>query len=159
VGLSAREQRALESVQARLAGSDPALARMLTTFSWLTAEEDMPAWERIRVNRRWYGYTSRKLGHHRRVTTPRRVILVQTLGAQRVALLLWLLITIGLITVALTVNRGSSEAACTVPSVFTGGRVCSAPNPGQVTPENTISVVPRQEIGRGQNGWRLNDDR
>lgn len=52
MGLSAREQQALECIEARLAGSAPELAAMLATFNRLTSDEGMPAGEDLRKVRR-----------------------------------------------------------------------------------------------------------
>jgi hypothetical protein len=47
VSLRAREQQALERIEAELAGSDPKLGAMLATFTRLTSDEDMPAGEQV----------------------------------------------------------------------------------------------------------------
>ena len=41
------EQRALDSIRDRLAGSDPELARLLTTFTRLASGEKMPVREHL----------------------------------------------------------------------------------------------------------------
>ncbi|MGH3185253.1 MAG: DUF3040 domain-containing protein [Streptosporangiaceae bacterium] len=110
MSLSTREQQALDLIEDGLAGSDPALAALLATFTRLTSGEVMPAREKI-------GATGRDTRGARR--------LYQRLGLCRAALLLWLLIAIALIAFALAANRGGSGGACTK-SLAT---VCAAPAP------------------------------
>ena len=52
MSLSAREQRALDSITDRLAGSDPELATLLTGFTRLVSGEEMPLREGIRAGSR-----------------------------------------------------------------------------------------------------------
>jgi hypothetical protein len=68
MSLSAREQHALDSIEAALAGSDPDLALLLATFGRLTSGEEMPVREKIRKNRWWV-----RRGRHRRPRPGRRV--------------------------------------------------------------------------------------
>ena len=104
------EQRALDSIRDGLAGSDPELAKLLATFTRLASGEDMPVREppparslrAIRRSRR-----QRRPPHRGPV---RRFC--QRLGVERAALLLWLLITVGLIMTAVTLSRSGSQSAC-----------------------------------------------
>jgi hypothetical protein len=106
VSLSAWEQQALDSIRDGLAGSDPELSALLATFNRLSWGEDMPVREKIRPHRRRrYPPRSKVLRHVHRV--------YQRLGSQRVAFLLWLLITIVLITVGVSFSRGGSHGRCT----------------------------------------------
>jgi Protein of unknown function (DUF3040) len=84
VSLSAWEQRNLDSIKDGLAGSDPGLATLLATFNQLASDEKMPVLEEIRVDRR--------------------------LGLPWAALLLWLLVSISLITVGVVTSRGGQSA-------------------------------------------------
>jgi hypothetical protein len=53
MSISAREQQALEGIEAGLTRADPKLAAMLATFTRLTSDEQMPAGEQVRtVSRR-----------------------------------------------------------------------------------------------------------
>ena len=52
MSLSARENYTLYSIEYRLSGTDPELASLLDMFTRLTAGEDMPAREKIRMRRR-----------------------------------------------------------------------------------------------------------
>jgi hypothetical protein len=94
------EQRALDSIRDRLAGSDPELARLLATFTRLASGEEMPAREQLRASSQRAIRRSRQ--KRRR---PQRVV-------ERAALLLWLLVTVGLITTAVTLSRSGSQSAC-----------------------------------------------
>jgi hypothetical protein len=93
------EHRALDSIASALAGSDPKLASLLATFSRLASSEEMPAHEKVRS----------LLRHppHRRWPRPRRgKALHRRRGPQRAAVLIWLLTSITLITVAVIISRG-----------------------------------------------------
>ena len=88
-----QERQALGSIADGLAGSDPRLASMLTIFSRLAAGEEMPADERIRVTR------GRSAAHR-----PRRARSHPRPGLQQAMVLLWVVITAGLLAVALILN-------------------------------------------------------
>jgi Protein of unknown function (DUF3040) len=62
MSLSAQEQQALDSIGHKLSASDPELASLLTTFTRLTAGEDMPAREKTQARAEWAG----RSGRHRR---------------------------------------------------------------------------------------------
>ena len=47
MGLSAWEQQALDSIKSGIAGSDPELAALLSAFTRLTSDEEMPDRENI----------------------------------------------------------------------------------------------------------------
>jgi hypothetical protein len=104
------EQRALDSIRDGLAGSDPELAKLLTTFTRLASGEEMPAREQLRAGSPRAIRRSRRQRRHSRRGPVRRFC--QRLGVERAALLLWLLITIGLITTAVTLSRSGSQSAC-----------------------------------------------
>jgi hypothetical protein len=94
------EQRALDSIKDRLAGSDPELARLLTTFTRLASGEEMPVREHLPARSQQAIRRSRRKRRH-----PHR-------GVARAALLLWLFVTVGLITTAVTLSRSGSQSAC-----------------------------------------------
>src|SRR5215471_11674335 len=98
--LSERDMQALGSIENGLAGSDPLLASMLNIFSRLAAGEEMPARKKTRIRR-----------------DPR-------LGWSRAMLLAWVVISGGLLAVALVLGTsghkaciGSMGTACPTPSV------------------------------------------
>ena len=93
------EQRALDSIRDRLAGSDPELARLLATFTRLASGEEMPAREQLPAR------SHQAIRRSRRRRRPYQ-------GVARAALLLWLFITVGLITTAVTLSRSGSQSAC-----------------------------------------------
>lgn len=111
MSLNAWEQQALDSIKDGLAGSDPQLAAMLTTFARLASAEEMPGQETIlagsRRTLRWAPRirSLRNSGHRR---WPGQVKL------QWAVLLLWLVITVAMITVAVIISRGGGvQGACT----------------------------------------------
>jgi len=136
MSLSAREQQALDSIEERLAGSDPQLASLLASFSGLASGEQMPVHETVRagswraIGDRWHG---RRRGTR---NTPRRhaSLMRPRAGFRRAALLLYLLITIVLIAVGLAVGLGSSSSSSGCPRPFGVPCVSSAharsPRPG-----------------------------
>jgi hypothetical protein len=65
MSLSAHEQQALESIGDELSVSDPELALLLTTFTRLTAGEDMPAREKTRTRAQWATGRQRRHRRHR----------------------------------------------------------------------------------------------
>ncbi len=110
MSLSAWEQRTLDSIKDELAGSDPGLTTLLITFNQLASDEEMQAREVIRLGlRRIARCSRRKRRHHHRGKAGRAG---DRLGVRWAALLLWLLISISLVTVALVFSRGSSQGAC-----------------------------------------------
>lgn len=141
MSLSAREQQALDSIEDRLAHSDPKLAALLATFTRLTSSELMPVREKILAawpqvtrclrdtQRRWYlnarCWQARRTGHRP--------------GWQRTMLLLWLLVSIALIMVALSVSRGSGLPRFRARSTPAPGRVDE--RPGTAAPAVIVARV------------------
>src|SRR5260370_14368319 len=114
MSLSPKEQQALASMEDGLAGSDPKLASLLTTFARLAPDGEMPVREKIRAIRRRatgrrHGNQSQRRGNARR--DARRLGL--RLGWPQTMLLLWLAVTIALVAVALILNRDSRNGPCT----------------------------------------------
>jgi hypothetical protein len=122
VSLSPREQQALDSIRDRLAGSDPELAALLATFTRLSSGEEMPAREPVRAHQ----------GRHpHRGKMPRPAHRVyQRLGIHRVALLLWLVITIAMITTAMAFDRSSQDGCSWVAISAAIQRSCAAHDTG-----------------------------
>jgi hypothetical protein len=127
VGMSERERQTLGSIEHGLAGSDPALASMLGIFSRLTSGEEMPVHEKIRIRRaRPAAHRSRRARRHPRrgIALPPARRLYARLGPQQAMLLLWAVISAGLIAVALVLNHSGHRAcirligtACPSPSI------------------------------------------
>jgi hypothetical protein len=101
MSLSAWEQRALDSIREGLASSDPTLVDRLAMFTRLASGEEMPALERVHVG------PGRTGGDARRVN--------MRLSLPQAALLLWLVITMVLIAVSLSVSRSGSQVTCAGP--------------------------------------------
>jgi Protein of unknown function (DUF3040) len=115
MSLTEPETQALGSIEHGLAGSDPRLASMLDIFSRLAAGEEMPAREKIRVRRgRPAAHRPRRARRHPRRGTalPQARWLYPRLGWQQAMLLLWVVISAGLLATALVLNT-SSHNACT----------------------------------------------
>jgi hypothetical protein len=110
VSLSAWEQRNLDSIKDGLAGSDPGLATLLATFNQLASGEEMPTLEKLRAGLRGVTRRPGRKRRHSRWGTLGRVY--QRIGLQWAALLLWLLITISLVTAGLVLSRSGGQTAC-----------------------------------------------
>jgi len=98
------ERQALNSIQSVLGHTDPKLASQLAGFSRLASSEEMPAHERVRSPLRHPPY--RRRSRRRRGKAPYR-----GRGLQRAAILIWLLTSVTLITVAVILSNGG-PAAC-----------------------------------------------
>ena len=89
------EHQALDSIKSALGDSDPKLAALLAMFGRLASSEEMPGHEKIRSALR---HPPRR---RRRARTPHR-----RLGPQQAAVLIWLLTSVALITVAAILSHG-----------------------------------------------------
>ena len=107
MSLTELERQALGSIADGLAGSDPRLASMLTIFSRLAAGEEMPAREKTRVRRgRPAAHHPRRAWRHphRDIVFPQARRLYPQLGLPLAMLLLWVVISAGMVAVALVLN-------------------------------------------------------
>jgi len=110
MSLSAWEQQALNSIKEDLVGSDPELATLLATFTELASGEEMPVRENIRVIPHWVlRRPRRKRQRHRGRDLAAGVRRFLRL---RYALVLCLLVTAVLISVAVTLSRGGGHVSC-----------------------------------------------
>ena len=114
MSLSAREQRALDSIHEQLARSDPQLTVILAAFTRLVSNEDMPTRETIRQSpwRAIAGSWRRRRDGPRSAAsrwtrTPRR-----RLSFTQAVLVVYLLITAGLIVAGVVLGPGSSHSGC-----------------------------------------------
>jgi hypothetical protein len=137
MSLSAREQRALDSIKDGLAGSDAQLTALLSTFTRLASDEEMPDREKIRA------CSAQAHARLRRAQWRSRVRSAVCQEFQRAALLLWLLTSAALLAVALALNAG--HHACT----GTAAAVCvhRAPEHGQgsTSPGTATDQAPQQQ--------------
>jgi hypothetical protein len=122
MSLSPRERHALESIKDGLVGSDPQLAALLATFTRLASDEEMPDREPVQPRKRRHPHRDKVRGlahgvYHR-------------LGFHRVALLLWLVITVALITTAMAFDRGSQDGCSWVAISAAIQRSCPAHDTG-----------------------------
>ncbi len=109
MSLNQPQRQALGWIEDGLAGSDPRLASMLNIFSRLAAEK-------IRVRRgQPAAHRARRARRHPRcgIALPQARRLYPRLGLQQAMLLLWVVITAGLLAVALVLNTSASHKACT----------------------------------------------
>jgi hypothetical protein len=114
MSLSARDQQALDSIHEELAKSDPQLTVMLATFTRLVSNEDMPAretirqssWRAIGGSRRPRRYGPRSAAN--RWTRPPR----RRLSFTQAFLVVYLLITAGMIVAGIVLGPGSSHSGC-----------------------------------------------
>jgi hypothetical protein len=107
MSLNQPQMQALGWIEDGLAGSDPRLASTLNIFSRLAAGEEMPARQKIRVRRgRPAAPRPRPARRHpcRGAALPQPRRLYPRLGVQQAMLLLWVVITAGMLTVALVLN-------------------------------------------------------
>lgn len=134
MSLSAWEHQALNSIEDGLADSDPELVALLTKFTELASGGEMPAREKIRASSRWVIQRSRHRSRGKVCRYPRRVY-------QRLSLpwtlLLGLLVTMTLISVALVLNRGGGQAACT----GSWSTFCAHPAPASGSPPASHGVI------------------
>jgi hypothetical protein len=118
MSLSAHEQQALDSIEDRLAGSDPKLASLLDTFTRLARGEEMPRRERIRPISWRHRRTRRR--RQERAGGPAPSI---RLCWQRVMLVLGLVAALVLAAASLAANRGGGRGACkSLPVVACAGQ-------------------------------------
>jgi hypothetical protein len=131
MSLSAQEQQALDSIEDRLAGSDPKLASLLATFTRLAAGEEMPMRERIRAASR--RHPRRRCRRQERAGWPGLNI---RLGWQRVMLVLGLVVAIALAAASLAAGRGGGKGACKASWVA----VCAGQPPGHGSRTTTHTI-------------------
>ena len=89
------EHQALDSIKSALGDSDPKLAALLAMFGRLASSEEMPGHEKIRSALRHPPH------RRRRARTPHR-----RLGPPQAAVLIWLLASVAVITVAAILSHG-----------------------------------------------------
>ncbi len=125
MSVSERERQALGFIERDLADSDPELVSMLGIFSRLTYGEEMPADEKIRIRRgRPAAYRPRRARRHLGRSTvlpePRRYA---RLRWQQATLLLWVVISAGLLAVPLVLHNWGHKACFRSP-----GTACPSPS-------------------------------
>jgi hypothetical protein len=98
------EHQALNSIQSALGHTDPKLASLLAGFSRLASSEEMPAHERVRSPLRHPPY---RRSYRRR----RGKALDHGRGLERTVVLIWLVTSVTLITVAVILSNGD-PATC-----------------------------------------------
>ena len=131
MSLSPWEQHALDSIKDGLAGSDPELTTLLSTFTRLASGEEMPAREPVRARKQRHPHRARRRRHPQPGKVRRHAHRAyQRLGFHRVALLLWLVITVALITTAVAFDRSSQDGCSLVAISGAIQRSCAAHDAG-----------------------------
>jgi hypothetical protein len=122
------ERQALGSIADGLAGSDPTLASMLDIFSRLASGEKMPGREKIRALRRRAAHCRRARRHPRQgAVLPQASRLYLRLGRQQAMLLLWAVISAGLIAAELALNAGGHRTCTRSMGILCSGQA-AGPN-------------------------------
>jgi hypothetical protein len=134
MSLSTWEQQALDSIKDGLAGSDPELTALLTTFSLLAADEKMPARVRLRARSRRAVQSSRQR-RRRTGQAYQRLCL-------RYALLVWFLMTATIIGAAVALSRGDTQSAC--PRSWWAACASQAPSSGAPFTAQTVPAGHRR---------------
>jgi hypothetical protein len=114
MSLSAWEQQTLDSIRDGLAGSDPELVALLTTFTRLAADEEMPAREEIPAGSGRTTWRSPRTPRHRCRAggCPCSRPMPSRVRVQWVVMLVWLVVTVMMITAAVVMTRGGSQGSC-----------------------------------------------
>jgi hypothetical protein len=113
MSLTEPETQALGSIEHGLAGSDPRLASMLNIFTRLVVGEEMPAREKTRARRgRLAAHRPRRARRHPRrgIALPQPRRLYARLGWQQAMVLLWVVVSAGLLAIALALNTSGHNA-------------------------------------------------
>jgi hypothetical protein len=136
MSLNEPEMQALGWIQDGLAGSDPRLASMLSIFSRLAAGEEMPAREKIPVRGRPAADRPRRARRHPRrdIALPQARRLYPRLGLQQAMLLLWVVISAGLLAIALVLSTRGHKGC-----IQSMGTTCPS------TPRHSMPTHPRDE--------------
>lgn len=144
MSLSAWERQTLDSIGHGLAGSDPQLAALLSTFTELASGEEMPVREEIGANsrrpircplhKRWYRCRARGCRYMRRKR--------RRLGLQGIVVLLWLVVTAATIGAAVALSRGTVQGTCTGSWVTFCAASPTTPRPNPAAHEKHANQVP-----------------
>ena len=118
MSISEKEQQALQSIEADLAGSCPELATKLAVFTRLTAGEAMPLRERLRRDACPPLAAVPEAGASSQTSQARTRRMRQWLSSPAawplVWPLVWVTLTIAFLSVALIASHGAGQGTCTV---------------------------------------------
>jgi hypothetical protein len=110
VSLSAHDQQELDSIAGGIADSDPGLASMLATFARLAEGEELPAREQIRAAPHLRGWGRCLREAFRRAGGP-------AMSPGLLAVVLWLVVSVGLIASALAISHGDRGRGCATSAI------------------------------------------
>jgi hypothetical protein len=132
LSLSGWEEQTLDSIKDELTDSDPKLVKLLTGFTQLVSGEAMPVREKLRAgSRRMIRYAPGKQRPCCQTGACRNSVLAgRNLSLQYGLPLLWLLVTVTLITVALVLGRGGGQETATQTCTGSWPAACSYSPPG-----------------------------
>lgn len=111
MSLTARQCRALETIERHLRAREPRLASMYAMFTKLTKDELLPAAETIRIGR-WHWLTE-LIGRWRGIQRRRRLRMANSPATRFASVAFVPFITIGLlVTVIMVVGHGAPATRC-----------------------------------------------
>lgn len=110
MSISQHEQEVLDSVADDLIGSGPELAAMLAMFTRLTANEEMPPYERV-----WRPVRAPSAGSAKPGAGPEKTRIQHVLSRRAAWRLLMLVLTVAFFALAVISSRGAGRGVCTVP--------------------------------------------
>jgi hypothetical protein len=142
MSLSTRDQRVLDAIRGGLTVSDPRLAGLLGMFTRLAQGDEMPAHERIRARPRRVPQGNRRpsrRGSARSVTRGG----LRRLGPGGVVMLVCLLISVALVSVAVVLGVTSPSVPCRKPWALG----CFAPAPAASTHGGLLRSSPGHRYG------------
>lgn len=117
LSLSVKERHVLASIENRLAASDCKLASMLNLFVRLTAGEAMPSRERLRN-----GWRRAIVARDRRHYRPRAVAGPASRKRARLLMVLWVVVSVGMVAVAAVTSSGGHGSCAAHPALSCAGR-------------------------------------
>lgn len=143
MGLSAREQQELDSIEDEIASAAPRLAALLAMFTRLTAGEELPGRGQLK------GASRRRDPHPPSPPSTSRHHGRPTGRLSLMAALLWLAVSIAVAVTALIISRGGNGTGCAMPRAGCAGRARGSPgqpngSSGQQRKEQGLSNVASQ---------------
>ena len=131
MSLSGWEEQTLDSIKDELTDSDPKLVKLLTAFTQLASGEAMPVRDKLRAgSQRLTRYSPRKRRCCQTGACRNSTRMGRRLGLENALMLVWLVITVSLITVALVLGRSGSQETAIQTCAGSWPAACSHSPPG-----------------------------